>query len=139
MHFSSYFVFCLFGAILSLMRVWITGQTDLLGLVWNLILAVIPYFFAYFGLRYTGWLRRVLLFCWFVFFPNSLYIWTDFLHLDIDGSFLHFDIVYIGVMALAGIFAGFASLELLHRSWNIHMHRIRAWILVSLTLIVAVF
>jgi uncharacterized membrane protein len=99
--------------------------------VWNLILALIPYFFALIFVREKQKWRYIFFVLWLLFFPNSLYIWTDFLHLQTDGAMLHFDIVYIGVMALAGLFAGFASLELIHTYWNRHIHRAKAWIGVS--------
>lgn len=47
---------------------------------------------------------------------------------------LHFDIVYISVMAIAGIICGFASLEILHTYWNQKFHKKIAWTLVSLSM-----
>jgi uncharacterized membrane protein len=70
-------------------------------LVWNLILALLPYFFAAFAVQKTGILRYMSFFLWFLFLPNSLYIWTDFVHVGDFEEMLHFDIVYISVMAMA--------------------------------------
>ncbi len=100
-HIRAFTLFCLFGAILSVVRVWITGSTEYIGFVWNLILALLPYFFAGFVVLKTGMIRYVSLILWFIFFPNSLYIWTDFVHLGEFPDMLHFDIVYISVMAIA--------------------------------------
>lgn len=100
-HIRAFTLFCLFGAILSVVRVWITGSTEYIGFVWNLILALLPYFFAGFVVLKTGIIRYVSLILWFIFFPNSLYIWTDFIHLGEFPDMLHFDIVYISVMAIA--------------------------------------
>ncbi len=138
-HYSAFIAFCLFGAILSVIRVFLAGSTELGGLVWNLILALIPYFFSLLAVRNSGWWKYIFLFLWLLFFPNSLYIWTDFIHLGKDGAMLHFDIVYIGVMAIAGLISGFASLEMLHTYWNRHYHRTKAWILISLVMIVSLF
>ncbi|MBX9704668.1 MAG: DUF1361 domain-containing protein [Gammaproteobacteria bacterium] len=59
----------------------ITDSLAYMGFVWNLILALLPYFFAGFVVLRTGTIRYLSLILWFIFFPNSLYIWTDFLHL----------------------------------------------------------
>lgn len=139
LHYSAFIAFCLFGAILSVIRVFLTGSTELGGLVWNLILALIPYFFALIAIKRSGILHRIFFLLWLLFFPNSLYIWTDFIHLGKDGEILHFDIVYIGVMAIAGLISGFASLEMLHAYWNRHYHRTKAWILISLVMLVSLF
>lgn len=138
-HFRAFTVFCLFGAFLSVVRVYITGTTDYLGFVWNLILALLPYFFAGLAVERIGVLRWVFFVLWFVFFPNSLYIFTDYIHLPEHPEMLHFDIVYISVMAIAGLFAGFASLEIIHGFWNKHFHKRIAWMLVSGTFLISVF
>jgi uncharacterized membrane protein len=138
-HFRAFTVFCLFWAVLSVLRVYITGTTEYLGFVWNLILALLPYFFAGLAVERTGWMRWMSFVLWFVFFPNSLYIFTDYIHLPEYPEMLHFDIVYISVMAIAGLFAGFASLEIVHSFWNKQVHQRLAWMLVSLTIIIGTF
>lgn len=139
MHLPAFLIFCLFGGFLSVLRVFISGSTELMWLVWNLILALIPYFFATLFIREKQKWRYIFFILWLLFFPNSLYIWTDFLHLETDGMMLHFDIVYIGVMALAGLFSGFASLELIHTYWNRHIHRAKAWVAISCIMFLSLF
>jgi uncharacterized membrane protein len=76
---------------------------------------------------------------WLLFFPNALYIFTDYVHLGKNPAMMHFDIVYIGVTAIAGLIAGFASLEIMHTYWNRHYHRFLGWIIVSSIMIVSLF
>lgn len=134
-HIRAFTLFCLFGAILSVVRVWITGSTEYIGFVWNLILALLPYFFAGFVVLKTGMIRYLSLILWFIFFPNSLYIWTDFVHLGEFPDMLHFDIVYISVMAIAWLVCGLASLEIMHHFWKERFHSKIAWALVSVSFI----
>lgn len=104
-----------------------------------MILALIPYFFALLAVKQKGWKFVILTFLWLLFFPNALYIFTDYIHLGKDPAMVHFDIVYIGVTAIAGLIAGFASLELMHTSWNHHYHRMIGWIITSCIMIVSLF
>lgn len=138
MHLSVYLIFCLFAWFLAFLRMSITGTTYLSAFVWNLILAFLPYIFA---LGYTTWKGRwrwILLFLWFVFLPNSFYILTDFVHLPRFPEMIYFDIVYISAMAFAGMVSGFASMELIHREWNIHYHKRTAWLLMIGTVLISI-
>ncbi len=74
-----------------------------------------------------------------LFFPNSLYIFTDFIHLGKDPAMIHYDIVYVSVAAIAGLISGFASLELMHTYWNRHYHRTFGWILVGTIMLISLF
>ncbi len=132
MHLSAYLIFCLFATLLAVVRMIYTGTTDLGGLVWNLILAFLPYLFA---LLFTSTRFRILrfgsLFFWLFFLPNSFYILTDFVHLPRFPEMVYYDIVYITAMAFAGMVSGYASMEIMHREWNIHYHRRLAWCLMT--------
>lgn len=137
MHLSAYLIFCLFASILAWVRIYLTGTTLLVSFVWNLILAFLPYIFA---LSYVTWKNRwrwVFLFFWLLFLPNSFYILTDFVHLSKYPEMIYFDIVYISAMSFAGMVSGFASMELIHREWNIHYHKHMSWFLMVLTVIVS--
>lgn len=81
----------------------------------------------------------VLAFLWLLFFPNALYIFTDFIHLGKLPEYIHFDIVLISTTALAGLISGFASLEIMHTYWNRHYHRVIGWIIVSSIMLVSLF
>lgn len=103
MHIASYLIFCLFAALLAVVRMFYAGTTDLGGLVWNLILAFLPYVFALGYVTYRGWIRWGFLFLWLFFLPNSFYILTDFVHLVRYPGMVYYDIVYITAMAFAGM------------------------------------
>lgn len=139
MHFHAYVVLCLYAGLLSLVRVYITGDMILGWLIWNLILAVIPYFFAMMAVREKWFLFWVYFLCWLFFFPNALYIFTDFIHLGKLPEYIHFDIVLISTMALAGLISGFASLEIMHTYWNKKYHHVRWWIYVTGIMILSIF
>lgn len=139
MHLRAYTAFCLYAGLLAIIRIFITDDTALGALIWNLILAVIPYFFALLAVRQKWWKYGVYFFFWLLFFPNSLYIFTDYIHLGRDPAMIHFDIVYIGVTAIAGLIAGFASLELMHTYWNHYYHRRIGWIITSCIMLTSLF
>lgn len=97
-------------------------------LIWNLFLAGIPFLLSliifYF---YRSHPKKVgffiLAFLWLLFFPNSLYIITDFIHLrPRNGVPLWFDLVLILSFAWDGLFLGFISLQIIHeiiaKAWN---------------------
>lgn len=137
MHISSYLIFCLFAGWLALLRIYLTGSTDLGGLIWNLILAFLPYIFA---LLYTSTSSRIVrilsVLFWIFFLPNSFYILTDFVHLPRFPEMVYYDIVYITAMAFAGMVSGYASMEIMHREWNIHLHKKMAWLYITLVMLV---
>ena len=90
-------------------------------------------------MKQKGWKFAILTFLWLLFFPNALYIFTDFIHLGKLPEYIHFDIVLISTTALAGLISGFASLELMHTYWNRHYHRVTGWVIVSGIMMVSLF
>ena len=139
MHIHAYVALCLYAWFLALLRVYLTGDTILGWLVWNLILALIPYFFAMLAVKEKGFLHSIFFLLWLFFFPNSLYIFTDFIHLGKLPEYIHFDIVLISASALAGLIAGFASLELFHTYWNKKYHHVKGWIFVMSIMLLSIF
>lgn len=137
MHIATYLIFCLFATLLAVVRMLYTGTTDLWGLIWNLILAFLPYIFALGYVTYRGWIRWGFILLWIFFLPNSFYILTDFVHLVHYPETIYYDIVYITAMAFAGMISGYASMELIHREWNIHYHRPIAWWFMVTTMFVS--
>ena len=104
-----------------------TGNVDLRYLIWNLLLAWIPFALAVFV--YDRWRRRrgglllvVLGVLWLLFFPNAPYIATDFVHLEHDPLIPYwYDAVTIAAFAWIGVLLGFASLYLMQtvvRQWR---------------------
>lgn len=91
-------------------------------LLWNLMLAWIPFLFA--GLAYTlANLRKRILYllvfasaaAWLVFFPNAPYILTDFQHLSsvTDGIPVWYDVILLVWFAWTGLLLGIVSLHLM--------------------------
>ena len=118
-------------------RIVVTHQIRYGLLVWNLMLAWLPLFFAMLASerfaagdkrnwRFTAWAGA-----WLLFFPNAPYIFTDVIHLHI-GSFRHYwvDLTLILIFAITGLVLGFLSLYLMHsvvrRAWG----GVRGWLFV---------
>jgi len=103
-------------------RVIYTGYFHYFFMPWNLFLAWIPLWFALAariafarrtGLRYPAFL--LCAFFWLLFFPNSLYVVTDLIHLRPQpGLPMWYDAVMLVAFAWAGLCLGFVSLFLMH-------------------------
>lgn len=137
MHIPAYLTLCIFAAGLAITRIFIKPDWYFHGLVWNLILAFLPYIFAYISAKTHTFTRWIFGFLWFLFLPNSFYIITDFVHLSYDTTMMYYDIVLIFSMAFAGIISGFASLEIMQKLWNQKYHKKISWIYTIVTLIIA--
>ncbi|HMK05358.1 MAG TPA: DUF1361 domain-containing protein, partial [Ferruginibacter sp.] len=73
-------------AAMIICRAWYSGELLFIFLVWNIFLAWLP--FAISGLFSKGpgknWKDGVVFLLWLAFFPNSLYIITDLIHLQLE-------------------------------------------------------
>ena len=115
---------------LLLIRVIYTGSLKYSFLVWNLILAAVPYIIAYWinniksgtHLEMSRYTKLVLLLSgaciWLLFLPNAFYIVTDFIHLRYGGGlqFL-FDTLMLTSFSVAALALGSASVVLIYRSF----------------------
>ncbi|HMU08883.1 MAG TPA: DUF1361 domain-containing protein [Ferruginibacter sp.] len=103
-----FFIACLIAC-----RIYFSGSMLFIFLVWNIFLAWIPFFISSY-LRPSfpvKWKQYLLLFTWLLFFPNSLYIITDLIHLDIDtGIPKWFDAILIFSASATGLMMAFISL-----------------------------
>ena len=112
-------------------------------MVWNVFLAFLPLLFAnallYISAEHGGHSRvmKIILFIlWLLFFPNSIYMLTDFIHIlgyPFYSGQLWIRIVYIGIGFFMGILFGLLSLRIIHR---LLCRRFTSW--VSQTLCMAV-
>lgn len=109
--------FCVF---LVAVRAWHAGADGYRFLVWNLVLAWVPFLFA---LAFYDHCRRrrgrlasgVLLVLWLVFLPNAPYMVTDLVHLGrIPGAPLWYDGAMIAAFAGTGLLLGLGSVSLVH-------------------------
>lgn len=140
------------GSCLGLLglRFVFTGRLDHLFLVWNLFLGLIPLMIAFVALlieRQNWPVGKVLLvgssLLWLVFFPNSSYIFTDFIHLiqrglagdpnarGIERMLVWFDVINRSLFAFVGHFIGLASLYVMHNLWKKAFGRWLGWLLVG--------
>jgi uncharacterized membrane protein len=125
-------------ALIGLLVVW-TKNFHYGLLVWNLFLAWLPLLFALLARdtfrsqpqgtwRFYGWAGL-----WLLFFPNSLYIFTDLIHLWLSFR-LHFwiDLTLILLCALTGLVLGFVSLYLMQSVVAQRFGRVTSWLFVAL-------
>jgi len=125
-------------ALISLCIVW-TKNFHYGLLIWNLFLAWLPLLFALLARdtfrsqpqptwRGYGWAGL-----WLLFFPNSLYIFTDLIHLWMSFR-LHFwiDLTLILLCALTGLVLGFVSLYLMQSVVAQRFGRVASWLFVGL-------
>ncbi|MBS1510587.1 MAG: DUF1361 domain-containing protein [Bacteroidetes bacterium] len=108
------FAFFALIAIMMAIRFIYTGGQGFVFLVWNLFLAWIPYVISSkFSVLIAAppWQQFTALICWFVFYPNALYIVTDLIHLDLDTIVPKwFDAILLFTASIAGLLMGFVSL-----------------------------
>jgi uncharacterized membrane protein len=107
------FVLIAFVACLILARIIYSGSFCYLFLLWNIFLAFVP-------LKVSMQLKKesalqfrstTLLICWLLFFPNSLYLITDLIHLEQRQNVpVWYDAVLLYVCASVGLIIAFISL-----------------------------
>jgi uncharacterized membrane protein len=108
------FAFFAFIAMMIAARIYYTGNTLYLFLIWNIFLAWIPFIISSVFSKLTGkpvW-KQVLIFCiWLAFFPNALYIVTDLIHLQLETNVPKwFDAVLLLSASTVGLMMAFISL-----------------------------
>jgi uncharacterized membrane protein len=110
---------------LSIARVIRTGYIGPLYLVWNLLLAWVPFVYAYaaYRLRFSR-IHRVAVgvgvgacaVIWLLFLPNAPYIMTDLIHLQVEGNSIYwYDLLMLLWYAWTGFLLGLASLYLMQQ------------------------
>jgi uncharacterized membrane protein len=134
-------------------RFLFTGHWTHAFLLWNLVLALVPLAIAGFAQALTKKGPFVLLLpllfllslAWLIFFPNSSYIFTDFIHLiqrglpidnpnarGMETMLLWYDVIVRSLFAFTGHFLGLVSLLIMHRLWRRFFGRLWGWIFVFL-------
>ena len=104
--------FCIF---LSVCRIFIAENYFLLFLVWNLFLAFVPWLISstlYLSKNNNKIIFIIFMTIWLLFFPNALYIVTDFIHIKTAASTMRwYDLILLFSYSFAGLFYGFVSLD----------------------------
>lgn len=126
-------------------RVAYSGNSYYEALVWNLLLAWIPFALAlrvYDGSRHGSsrlplWAGGIL---WLVFFPNAPYIVTDFKWLRTwTGAPIWYDVVLVSSAAWCGLLLGFMSLYLMQAVVRRAVGTVKAWLFVLAVLALSSF
>lgn len=95
-------------------------------LVWNLMLAGIPYLlskklFLNIEWQEKKWIRNSICFLWLLFLPNSFYLLTDFVHLTYERNAPYWiDIILLSYFTVMGFYLGYYSLYLMENIVKIH-------------------
>jgi len=102
-------------------------------LVWNLVLAWIPVFFAmgFAVVHGRGWLIPLGL-GWLAFLPNAPYLVTDLVHLA-EGVELWRHVLQFGVAAWTGIMIGVVSMHLVHQRIERELGALAGWVAVIMS------
>ena len=124
--------------VLVFARIILTGSLGYGFLVWNLLLAWLPLFFALLIREYLaqgggrGWKLSGLGIAWLLFFPNAPYIFTDLIHLTTKWKG-HFwaDMMLILLCALTGLMLGFISLYLMQSVVADKFGRMASWLFIA--------
>jgi uncharacterized membrane protein len=116
-----------------IIRVEAPAYSFLLG---NLFLAWIPCICAVSAVQLHRWLlpAAVLGLLWLLFFPNALYLVTDFIHLGrVGGVSIWYDLIMFLCFALAGLLLGLNSLFLMQTVVDERAGRLAGWLFVVVT------
>jgi uncharacterized membrane protein len=110
-------------AILLFARIHLIENFRYIFLIWNLILAYVPYFVANRIQNETGKLataKNMISFCiWLVFFPNAPYLISDFVHLHHSSSrVIWYDAALLFMFAFTGMYLAIKSASKIH-NWLI--------------------
>jgi uncharacterized membrane protein len=122
--------------ILARMHARINGEEAYSFLIWNLFLAWIPFLAALAASaarrnRITFFLvMPVCTLIWLIFFPNALYLLTDFQHLatTATSSPLWFDVILLVWFAWTGLFLGITSLYLMQEIVTLTFNQKLGWV-----------
>lgn len=107
--------------VLLICRVFMTENFRYIFLIWNLILAYVPYYIASkINTESIPMPIKLVLICvWLVFFPNAPYLVTDFVHINNSTSaVIWFDVVLLFMFAYTGMYMAIKSADVIH-TWLI--------------------
>lgn len=113
---------------------------DYIHMVWNLLLAWIPYIASMVAVRWNEehprqpWMLIIPAALWLLFLPNAPYLGTDFVHLlKIPSPVIWYDIGLLLAFTWAGISLAVVSLAQMHRLMDTWLGTISGWIMVLTT------
>lgn len=121
----------LFGALLLIVRIGLTGKLTFVFLPWNLFLALLPYLLSSWLRNKISWIENKWLFgsvfvLWLLLIPNSFYIITDLFHLDLRKPVpLWYDLLLIFSFAWNGLLLGILSFRQMEQMLSAHINNTR--------------
>jgi len=118
--YKTLFLSCAFSIALVGFRVFYTGESMFLFLIWNLFLAYLPFVLSGFIDRLSLQMPKkyvlVLMAVWLLLIPNSFYIITDLFHLNkVEVVPLWYDLALITSFAWNGLVMGILSVRQIER------------------------
>jgi uncharacterized membrane protein len=131
--------------VLVALRVHYTSKVTFVFLIWNIFLALIPYFISTFLILFHEKIqnRSLLLLpflAWLCFFPNAPYILTDLFHLkQRSGVPYWFDLALILFFAWNGLMLGYASLMDMQAVFARRFNKLTGWMIAIGSLVLASF
>lgn len=134
----------IFSILLLIFRVNYTGNEYFVFMLWNLLLAWIPFLIILllkiYYKKINRFFKSLIIITWLLFLPNTFYILTDFIHLrskyDIG---LWFDLIMIAAFVFSGMLLGFLSLDIFHKIIDKTRFRKISWILIVSTIFLSSF
>jgi len=104
--------------ILTILRVVLFDKYSLIFLLWNILLAIIPFFISsiilYFhkNKKLKKWIFIILGIVWLLFLPNAPYIVTDLIHIGVVRAVpVIYDAILLFISALIGLLFGMYSVS----------------------------
>jgi uncharacterized membrane protein len=132
---------------LCLSLIWVraqaTGSVRFRFLVWNLLLAVLPFPFAlltdFLLRRKRWWLALPGAAVCVLFLPNSPYLITDLVHLSPREVPYWYDTLLYGTFAVTGVLLGFGSVALIHAAVRDRWSSGAGWLVALTSLVLSAF
>jgi uncharacterized membrane protein len=127
------------GVAMLALRIYVSREATYIFLVWNLMLAWMPYLLSLAAsafdrhTRRARWLGLVPLgAAWLAFFPNAPYLVTDFIHLRERPQLpIWYDALLLMSFAWSGCLLAIASLRLMQQIVARHAGAIAGWLFVA--------
>ena len=118
----------LFSLALMACRMIYAGEIMFVFLVWNLFLAYIPYALSDWMQNQMKTKKAVLFFAivflWLMFIPNTFYIITDLIHLDVNSSVpVWYDLVLLLSFAWNGVLFGIVSVRQMEKLFEQYFNK----------------
>jgi uncharacterized membrane protein len=136
----------LLAVLLNLARILATGSYYFSYLIWNIVLAFVPFIVSGLMLWYGNskkpfvWLLIVLGIVWLFTFPNAPYLVTDVIHLKENHIVpVWFDAMLLFSSAWAGMMLGLYSLSHIETLLRKYFSNTKTWIFLILSILLSSF